>query len=125
MSLSEQGAGGYDEREINFRETVEPGAGVRVSKSLSFPGRITKVMMHFPPGTAGLVDMKLEKDKHDFYPINDFIALDDATPVYHTNVDYYRREPLDLIVRNRDEDNSHTVTCTVVIRFKKPDWWDM
>jgi hypothetical protein len=123
MALSDQLSEGYEEREINFRETVQPGAGVRVSKHLNFPGRVTKVMMHFPPGTSGLVDMKLEKDKNSFYPQSGFIALDDATPVYHTNIDYYRREPLDLVVRNRDEDNEHTVTCTVVIRFKKPGWY--
>ena len=128
MALVEEGEAVYEEREINFRETVQPGAGITVTRNFSQPGKITKVMFHFPPGCAApavgpLVDMRLEKDMNPFYPMHGFLALDDATPVYHTSVGYYAREPLTLTIRNRDGVNPHTVTCTVVIRFKRPSWW--
>ncbi len=129
MILVDEGDEKYDEREINFRETVQPGQGVTTTRSYTFAGKITKVMFHFPPGCAAplvgpLVDVKLEKDRRPFYPMQGFIALDDATPVYHTSISYYAREPLTLTVQNRDGVNPHTITCTVVIRFKRPSWWN-
>ena len=123
MALRAQEEEEYQEIELNFRETVQPGAGVRVTKSYFLAGRITKAMFSFPPGCNALVDAKLEKDMKPFYPINGFLALDDATPVYHTSVGYYAKEPLTVEIRNRDEVNPHTITCTVVIRFKTPSWW--
>ena len=117
----------YDETEIDFRETVQPGAGVTVTKRFGFAGKITQVMFHFPPGCAApvvgpLVDVRLEKGKRFFYPRTGYIALDDATPVYQPNVDYSKYEALDFTVRNRDAINPHTVSCAVVIRYKRPEW---
>ncbi|MBA7491934.1 hypothetical protein ES702_02482 [subsurface metagenome] len=117
----------YAEIEIDFRETVQPGAGVRVVKDFIRAGKITKVMFHFPPGCAApvvgpLVDVRLEKDGRNFYPRYGFIALDSATPVYQCNVSYYSYEPLTLIVNNKDRVNPHTITCQVVIRYKVPEW---
>ncbi|MBA7641911.1 hypothetical protein ES703_49597 [subsurface metagenome] len=128
MGLVEEREAVYDEREINFRETVQPGAGISVIRNFSQAGKITKVMFHFPPGCAApdigpLVDMRLEKDRKPFYPMQGFLAMDNATPVYHTSVAYYAREPLTLTIQNRDGEYPHTVTCTVVIRFKQPSWW--
>ena len=115
----------YQEREINWRETVAPGGGVRVTRSFSQPGHITKVMFHFPDGCNALVDMRLEKDMDDFYPMRGFLALNDATPVYQIlTVGFYAYEPLRLTIQNRDSVNEHTVSCTVVIRFEQPRWWD-
>ena len=123
MVLVEEGEAQYQEVEINFRETVQPSAGVTVTRSFSQAGKITKVMFSFPPGTTSLCDARLEKDAKPFYPIQGFLALDGATPVYHTSIDYYAREPLTLTIRNRDGVWPHTITCTVVIRFKQPSWW--
>ncbi len=123
MTLVEEGEVKYQEVEINFRETVPIGQGVAVTRSFSQGGKITKVMFSFPPGTNSLCDARLEKDANPFYPMQGFLALDNATPVYQTSVDYYAREPLTLILRNRDAENPHTITCTVVIRFKQPSWW--
>lgn len=113
----------YEEIEINFRETVPVASGMTVTRNFSQAGKITKVMFSFPPGTQALCDARLEKDLKPFYPFNGFLALDNATPVYHTSVDYYAREPLTLILQNRDANWPHTITCTVVIRFKTPRWW--
>lgn len=115
----------YEEREINFRETIQPGAGAIVTRSFSQEGHITKVMFHFPDGCNALLDMALRKDRKPFYPLRDYLALNNATPVYQNlSIGYYAKEPLTLELRNRDSLNPHTVSCTVVIRFKKPVWWN-
>ena len=122
-TLAEQEGAAFEEIEINFRETVQPSAGVRVTNHYFLPGTITKVMFSFPPGTNALVDARLEKDGHGFYPVRGHLALDNATPVYHTSAGYYAKEPLTFEVRNRDGINPHTITCTVVVRFQRPRWW--
>lgn len=113
----------FEERQINFRQTVLAGQGVRITQSFSQTGKITQIMFHFPPGCNGLVDMALYKDEQEFYPIQGYLALDNATPVNYVEANYYQNEPLTLEIRNRDAVNAHTPTCTVTIRFKKPSWW--
>jgi len=112
----------YAEIEINFRQTVQPGQGIRVVQSWHIEGKITQVMFHFPPGCNGLVEMRLLKDEKPFYPVQGFLALDDATPVYYVNAEYYAKEPLTVEILNHDGFNAHTPTITVVIRYKRP-WW--
>lgn len=112
----------YAETEINFRDTVQPGRGIRTTRSWNQDGKITQVMFHFPPGSAGLVEVKLLKDEKPFYPSEGYLALDNATPVYYTDVGYYAKEPLTVEVLNRDGINPHTPTVTVVIRYKKKVW---
>ena len=113
----------FEERQLNFRQTVLRGQGARITQSFFQAGKITQVMFHFPSGCAGLVDMALSKNAEPFYPLQGFLALDDATPVHYIESEYYAREPLTLEIRNRDAGNDHTPTCTVTIRFKKPSWW--
>jgi hypothetical protein len=111
------------EIQINFRQTVPAGQAVRITQSYWAEGVITQVMMDFPPGCNGLVDMALFKDEQAFYPVSGFLALNAATPVYYAQASYYAKEPLTVIIQNRDAANPHTPTCTVVIRFKKPAWY--
>ena len=113
----------YCEIELNFRETLASGQGLRVMQSFREAGKITQIMFHFPRGCNALVSMMLLKDEHPFYPIRGYLALNDATPVYYVNADYHSYEPLTVEFMNQDADNPHTVSCTVVIRFKKP-WWE-
>lgn len=114
----------YAEIEINFRRTVQPGQGVRITQSYHQPGKITQVMFHFPPGCNALVDMALFKDESPFYPLQGYLALDEATPVrQNIDIEYYANEPLTLEILNRDAQYGHTVSCTVTIKFKKPWWW--
>lgn len=122
MSVMQAKTEKYEETQIAFRETVQSGRGVRVTKNFIWEGKITQVMFHFPPGCNALVDIKLEKGKMPFYPREGYLALDDATPIYYTDVDYRSYESLDFSVLNRDAVNPHTVTCTVVIRYKAPSW---
>lgn len=112
----------YKEVDINFFETVAAGRGSRVTRSLNYAGKITHVMFHFPPGMNGLVDVRLLKNESPFYPLNGFLTLDDSTPIYYMNVDYYPKEPLTVEVQNRDGVNAHSPTVTVTIRYKRPSW---
>ena len=113
----------FTEIEINFREEVASGQGIRLTESYHQGGKITQIMFHFPPGSNGLVECRLLKDLEPFYPVKGYLALNNATPVYYVQADYYPNEPLTFEVLNRDSENPHTPTCTVVIRFKKPEWW--
>jgi hypothetical protein len=113
----------FAEAEMSFRETVQPGQGIRVTRSFVCAGKITQVMFHFPPGCAALVEVRLLKDEKPFYPIEGVLALDNATPVHYTDVEYREKEPLTVEILNRDAVNPHTPTVTVTIRYKKP-WWD-
>lgn len=113
----------YLEKDVNFRETVAAGAGSRVTRSLNYDGVLTQVMFHFPPGTNGLVDVRLLKDERPFFPIEGFLSLDDSTPIFYANAEYYKMEPLTVEVHNRDAVNAHSPTVTVMIRVKKP-WWE-
>jgi hypothetical protein len=115
----------YDaEVELNFRETIQPGQGVRITQSFREAGKITRVLFHFPPGCNALVEMRLLKDEKPIFPVSGFLALDDATPErQNLDIDYYAKEPLTLEVLNRDAVNPHTPTCTVTIKYKKP-WWE-
>ena len=45
--------------------------------------------------------MALSKDGQPFYPLNGYLALNDATPVCYVDTSYYAKEPLTLEVRNR------------------------
>lgn len=122
--MSEQAVEQTVEIQLNFRQVVPAGSGYRQTQSYHEAGKITQVIFHFPPGCAGLVDMALKKDERPFYPIDGFLALNDATPVCYVDADYYAKEPLTLEVQNRDSTNPHTPTCTITIRFKKPSWWE-
>ena len=115
----------HEEIQLNFREAVASGAGVRLTSSYVLAGQVTQVMFHFPPGCNGLVECRLLKDLHPFYPLVGFLALNDATPVrQNINIAYYAREPMTFEVLNRDSENPHTPSCTVTIRFIKPSWWE-
>ena len=113
----------YDEVELNFRETLASGQGLRVTQNFRAGGKVTQVMFHFPGGCNALVSMRLMKDELPFYPIRGYMALNDATPIYYANAEYYPREPLTVEMVNADEDNPHTVSCSVVIRYTRPSWW--
>jgi hypothetical protein len=113
----------YAEIQLNFRQTVNPGQGVRLTQSYLLAGTVTQVIFSFPPGCAGLLDMALTKDERPFYPLQGYLTLDSVSPVFSPNISYYANEPLKLEIRNRDAVNPHTPTCAVTIRFKKPSWW--
>jgi hypothetical protein len=95
-----------------------------MTQSFREAGKITQIMFHYPPGCNGLVELRLLKDLNPFYPLQGYLALNNATPVYYVEANYYANEPLTLEVLNHDGGNSHTPTCTVVIRYKKA-WWDI
>lgn len=110
------------EAQVVFRETVQSGMGMRLTKDFFSAGRITQILFHFPPGCSSLVEIKLFKNEQTFYPISGTLALDDATPVYYVDADYYAHEPLTVEVLNKDSQNPHTPSVAVTIRYKRP-WW--
>lgn len=112
----------YKEVEINFFESVPASSGLRVTRSFNYGGKITHVLFHFPDGSHGLVDVRLLKNESPFYPLEGFLSLDNSTPIFYMNVDYYAKEPLTVEIQNRDATNPHAPTVSVTIRYKKPSW---
>lgn len=112
----------YSESQIVFRESVPSGQGLSSTKRLNNAGIITQILFHFPPGCNGLVEVKLMKNGYLFYPLQGVLALDNATPVYYVNADYYANEPLTVEVKNKDSVNPHSPSVAVTIRYKK-QWW--
>lgn len=110
------------EAELKLGKSVPAGQGTQITHAFRQEGKITQIMFHFPPGCNGLVDMCLYKDGKPFYPVNGFLALNNATPVYYVQADYYQNEPMMLEILNHDSVNAHAPTCTVVIRYKKRSW---
>jgi hypothetical protein len=115
----------YAEKELNFRETIQPGRGTRITQFWHLAGKVTQVLFHFPPGCAGLVEMRLLKDEQPFYPVVGYLALDNSTPVHNLGdgIEYYAKEPLTVEILNHDGINPHTPTVTVTVKYKRP-WWD-
>ena len=110
------------EVQLNFTQIVAAGTGYIATQSYFRAGKITQIIFNFPPGCNGLVQMSLYKDGAKFYPLTGYLALDDSTPVCYVDADYYAKEPLMLEVLNTDASNPHAPTCTVTIRFTKPNW---
>lgn len=118
----EQSEEQYQEAQVVFRDTVQSGQGIQNTKRYFAAGVITQVLFHFPPGCSGLVEVKLLKNGFLFYPVQGVLALDNATPVYYSNAEYYAKEPLTVEVLNRDSVNPHAPTVAVTIRYKVPKW---
>ena len=106
---------------INFRENVPAGQGVRVTQNFHYAGKIKQVLFHFPPGCAGLVRVRLLKDEKPFYPIQGYLALDNSTPAFPMDEDYYSFEPLTLEIENTDASFPHTISCVVAIEYKRSE----
>lgn len=104
---------------INFRESVAAGSGVRVTNIFNYGGKVKQVLFHFPPGCNGLVRVRLFKNEEPFYPIRDYLALDDSTPSFPMDEPYYPNEPLTLEIENTDAANAHTISCVVAIEYKE------
>lgn len=106
---------------VNFVETVPAATGLNVTKNFIYSGKVKQVLFHFPPGCNGLVNVRLLKDQLPFYPQQGYLALDNASPIFPLDIDYYRDEPLTLEIQNTDSANAHTISCIVTIEYKRSE----
>lgn len=102
-------------QQIVFSQALTPLQGVRMEEMIPLDGMITSVSFTFPLGTNDLVDIAVGHSGKQFMPINGFIALTGASPVYPTNEKVAREETVWCVMNNTDGGWPHTVTATVVI----------
>ncbi|MDO9581061.1 MAG: hypothetical protein Q7J06_10940 [Bacteroidales bacterium] len=104
-------------REVVLSVTVQPLTGTRVARPSPLTGRITQIVRHWPDGCDSLVDLAVGHKDTWLLPsaTDNYIALNDATPVVTLNEPIEKNEELWMIVRNGDGGFPHAITTTFII----------
>lgn len=112
--------GYYESRQINFRRDDGIPAATEIVLNFQIPFNciITSVVLHFPPGCSGLVQINLQLANGTIiFPYDgNFIALDSATQMFE--FEYYLNSgaSLECKISNTDDANAHDVQVIVSIR---------
>ena len=102
--------------EIPFQQLLAPGAGLRLQQPMPFPGKIRKILRHWPNGCNALVDVAVGVGNKHILPDSGFVALNDATPVFdNLSIDVNQGELLWVDLQNGDAVNPHTITVTITV----------
>lgn len=77
--------------------------------------KITRIIVHFPPGPNGLVDLRIDFDESTIIPIHrdEWINKDAATIEYVINRKVDGHGDLKVTWRNRDTVNEHRVPVDI------------
>ena len=104
-------------REVVLRVTVQPLTGTRLARPSPLTGRIVQIVRHWPDGCDGNVDLAIGHKDTWVLPntTDNYVALNNATPVLTIDEPIEKGEEIWMIVRNGDGVNPHTITATVVI----------
>lgn len=104
-------------KEVVLRATVPPLTGIRVPRPSPLTGRIVQIVRHWPDGCNALVDLAVGHKDTWVLPnaTDNFVALNDATPVVTVDEPIEKGEEIWMIVRNGDGGFPHAITTTVVI----------
>lgn len=102
-------------RQIDLSREVPPSTGLTRNdnyKKLNIDGRITQIVIHFPSGCNGLVEVKVGVNQHE---LTDWIALDDTTQNFSANFFVKRGDKLWAEIRNYDSTYSHRIGVVVTV----------
>ena len=104
-------------REVNLRVSVQPLTGTRVTKPSPLTGRIVQLIPSWPDGCDSLVDVAVGHKDTWIYPhlVDNFVALNDATPVLNVDEPITKGERIWMIVRNADGREKHAITVTATV----------
>jgi len=104
-------------RDVNLRVSLEPNTGTRVYKSSPVTGKIVQLIPHWPDGCNALVDVAVGHKDTWIYPhlVDNFVALNDATPVLTVDEPITKGEQIWMIVRNSDGRETHAITVTATV----------
>lgn len=103
---------------LRFRETIEALKGDIFHEKCPFNATCTSIVVHFPSGCAGLVDMAIGHGDSQVCPREGRVTLDNATVTFDITEDIDYEEIIWYNISNRDESHSHTpvVLLTLVER---------
>ncbi len=104
-------------REVVLRARLLPLTGTRVDKPSPLTGRIVQIVRHWPEGCDGNVDLAVGHKDTWVLPnaTDNYVALNDATPVVNVDEPIEKGEEIWMVVRNGDFVEQHSITTTVVI----------
>jgi len=104
-------------RQVKFKETLAPLAGIEVDKRCPLEGEIISVTIHWPLNCNALVDVAVGHDGTWLCPSepDTFLALNDATPTFPMKEPVVWDERLWAIISNGDGGNPHTITVIITI----------
>jgi len=107
-------------RMITLRAVAVPaGRGVKISDFSLVTGRITQLLVHWPSGVNGLVDVAIGHGSVWVAPASTrsqpepYMTLDSASIVFNTDEPVLKNDQLWMVVRNRDALNPHTITSVI------------
>ncbi len=105
-------------REIRIEQNVLATQGIILTQEAPFDGFIREVKIHWPPGTAGLVSVRVGYRTKQFLPFEGFLALDNVTPTYPFNEFVQHTENIFVEIQNADAANAHRITVMLNVREK-------
>jgi len=108
-------------KHIPFKQTVEPLTGYELEEDIPFDGYITAVLMHFPDGCNALVDVAVNVEHQRVIPEreNEFIALNDATPIFQCNFPVRAGNRIITYINNHDDTYPHAISVIVTIKTER------
>lgn len=102
-------------RVLNYRSSTAASTSATDRQKCPLTGRITQILLHFPAGCNALVRTKVLHNGLSILPTDDWIALDDTTPIYPMNWPVNITDYLDVVIENTDAVFAHTLTITITI----------
>lgn len=97
-------------REIRIEQNVLQLQGIILTQEAPFDGYVREVKIHWPPGCAGWVSVRVGYRTKQFCPFEGFLALDNVTPTYPFNEPVQHTENLWVEIQNADAIWPHRIT---------------
>jgi len=106
-------------QQLSYAQTLTIAGTVGSTATLEqlspLKGFVKEVMISWPAGCIGLVDVAVFHTKTQFCPNTGFLALDNFSPIFAFNEFVRLNEPIRVVLQNRDGLATHRITVTVTI----------
>jgi len=113
--------------EINYRIITASLNTQRHTRYSPEGGLVDSAIIHFPAGCESLCEVFVNHRTNQILPAsavggtqgNIGIALDDTTQPFEINMPVERGDPLEVVIINHDNANSHTISVILKISSEK------
>jgi len=110
-------------KQVEYRRTIPPLTGARITRVAPITGKITSLIAHFPAGCNQLVSLRfgIEREgKGQVFPSpsETYLTLDDWTKEFALNELIEKGDQMWVDVLNADAANPHTPVVLVEIKGK-------
>ena len=102
--------------QVTFKQTLAALTGDRFFYTCPWNALNTNITMHFPDGCNALVDVAVGHSDKQTYPRTNFIALNDASPVFIVSELISDKEPIWVEIRNADGGGPHTISVILTLQ---------